>query len=257
MGDRIYPNSYYPHNVHFVLVSALMAGAGGEVVAAAEKLGRLIPDEVARAGQRLQAIKQGPYYAHAQFSQPATVLALPEPGADFPLLVASWHYARGVAKVRAGDLAGAARERAALADLAASDLSHLTAWLVPAPEILRVATLVLDGRIARAEGRLDAALRAFTEAAQLQDKLPYMEPPYWYFPVRQSLAAALPKAGRPEEARTVFQASLVDTPNNAYALYGLMLAQEKLGDAEGAAATKARFTAAWAGGTTMPDLATL
>lgn len=259
VGDGgIYPNSYYPHNVHFVLASALMAGDGPQAVAAAEKLSRLIPDQVARDVSALEAIKQGPYFAHARFSDPATVLALPEPAADFPFLAASRHYARGVARVRQGDLAGAAIEREALAGIAAGDgLSRVTAWLVPAPEILRTATLVLDGRIARAKGDLEAAAAAFTEAARLQDALPYMEPPFWYYPVRQSLAAVLLEAGRAEEARATFQASLVDAPNNAFALYGLMRAQETLGDAAGAAATKARFAAAWAGGATMPDLATL
>lgn len=253
-GDPIYPNSYYPHNVHFVLVSALMAGAGEEAVAAAGKLAGLIPDAMAREFASLQAIKQGPYFAHAQFSDPATILALPEPAAELPFLVATWRYARGMAQVRAGDLAAAGEERAAVAD---ADLSPLTASFAPAQDILRVAALVLDGRIARAEGRLDAAAAAFAEAAQLQATLPYMEPPYWYYPARQSQAAVMLEAGKAEEARDVFQASLVDAPNNAYALYGMMLAQEKLGDAAGAQATKARFSAAWAGGDAMPDLATL
>ncbi|MEA3072175.1 MAG: hypothetical protein QOD29_3621, partial [Alphaproteobacteria bacterium] len=42
----VYRLGYYPHNVHFVLASAQMAGDGPTVIAAAEKLRGLIPDEV-------------------------------------------------------------------------------------------------------------------------------------------------------------------------------------------------------------------
>ena len=85
-----------------------------------------------------------------------------------------------------------------------------------------------------------------------------MEPPYWYYPVRQTLAAVLLEAGQPPEAAArEFQASLHDAPNNAFALYGLMLAQEAAGDAAGAKATRALFDRAWAGGTELPELARL
>jgi predicted Zn-dependent protease len=81
-----------------------------------------------------------------------------------------------------------------------------------------------------------------------------MEPPWWPYPVRQTLGAVLLEAGRPDAAAAEFQASLIRAPNNAYALYGLAAAQEKLGDTAGAAATKARFEQAWAGGAFLPDL---
>ena len=43
----VYRLGYYPHNVHFVMASAQMAGDGQTVIAAAEKLRELIPDEAA------------------------------------------------------------------------------------------------------------------------------------------------------------------------------------------------------------------
>jgi tetratricopeptide (TPR) repeat protein len=44
----VYRLGYYPHNVHFVMASAQMAGDGPTVIAAAEKLGQLIPSEAAK-----------------------------------------------------------------------------------------------------------------------------------------------------------------------------------------------------------------
>jgi tetratricopeptide (TPR) repeat protein len=96
----VYRLGYYPHNVHFVLASAQMAGDGPTVIAAAEKLRGLIPDEVARGIALVQPVKAAPYFAHALFSPSATVLALPDPGDAIPYVKAMWHYARGIAAGR-------------------------------------------------------------------------------------------------------------------------------------------------------------
>jgi tetratricopeptide (TPR) repeat protein len=254
----IYRYGYYPHNVHFVLASAQMAGDGANAVGAAEKLRQVMSDDVAKQVGWVEAIKTAPYFAHARFSAPETVLALPDPGDDFPFVQGSWRYARAVAQVRAGDLQAAAEEGKALGDLAGgSDFSRLEAWFVPAKEVLAIAGKVVDGQIARAEGdhaRAEASLR---EAAAIQDGLPYMEPPFWYYPIRQTLGAALLEAGKAEEAVQAFQQALAAAPNNAYALHGLMRAQQAVGDTAGAAATAGLFKNAWAGRAEPPTLAEL
>lgn len=257
-ASGIYPYGYYPHNVHFVLASATMAGDGANAVMAAEKLGQVMSDEVAREVGWVEAIKQAPYFAHAQFSQPATVLALPAPAEDFPFIRASWHYARAMAYLRAANPTGAAAEGKQLADLAAgADFARLVAWGVPAGDVLAIAQKLVEGRVAQADGRMEEAIALFREAAAIQDGLPYMEPPFWYYPVRQTLGAALLQAGRADDAAEAFQAALMATPNSAFSLFGLMKAQEAQGDTAGMAATKARFEQAWAGGSRMPKLGEL
>ena len=57
--------------------------------------------------------------------------------------------------------------------------------------------------------------------ADAQDTIPYMEPPYWYYPVRQSLGAALLKTGHPQEAEKEFLAALDRARDSAWALFGL------------------------------------
>lgn len=254
----IYRYGYYPHNVHFVLVSAQMAGDAANALAAAEKLGGITSDEVAKQVSWIEAIKQAPYFAHARFSPPETVLALPKPGDAFPYVQVSWRYARALAQVRRGDLAAAKAEAEALAELSARvDHEHLAKGLVPSEPVVAIANKVVAGRIAQAAGDLEGAIAALREAAALQDTLAYMEPPWWPYPVRQSLGAVLLAAGRPDEAAQAFQASLVQAPNNAYALHGLAAARAKAGDAAGAAVAEERFRRAWAGGATMPDLASM
>jgi tetratricopeptide (TPR) repeat protein len=250
----IYPYSYYPHNIHFALVSAQMAGDAEHMLWAAERLDGKIPDEVAGEVGWIQAILPAPYFAHAQFSPPDVVLGLKDPGDKFPFVQAMWHYARGVAHAANGDLDAARAEATRIPKInQTADFEMLLAWYVPAPDILRIARHVLEGRIAQAEGNLDQAIREFEVAVQIQESLPYMEPEYWYYPVRQSLGATQLMAGRAEDAVTPFQAALIDAPNNGWALYGLMQAYEAQNDRAAAAETEKLFSKAWAG-SEPPDL---
>jgi tetratricopeptide (TPR) repeat protein len=257
-SDGIYRYGLYPHNVHFVLVSAQMAGDGANAVAAAEKLGGIMSDEVAKQVSWIEAIKQAPYFAHARFSPPETVLALPAPSDAFPYVQVSWRYARTLALLAKGDLDAADQEARELASLSARvDHDHLAKGLVPSEPVVTIANKVVAARLAQAKGDLDTAIALLREAASLEDGLPYMEPPWWPYPVRQTLGAVLLQASQPDEAAKTFQASLIQAPNNAYALYGLAAAQEKLGDTAAAEAAKSRFKQAWAGGETFPDLASM
>jgi predicted Zn-dependent protease len=83
-------------------------------------------------------------------------------------------------------------------------------------------------------------------AVRQQDELQYEEPPPWYYPVRQSLGAVLLKAGRAEEAETVYREDLKRNPENGWSLYGLtqsLKAQKKKAEA---AEAEQRFRKAWA-----------
>ncbi len=124
-----YPYGYYPHNIHFVLVSAQMAGDAEHMLWAAERLHGKIPDEVAAEVGWIQIILPAPYFAHAQFSPPDVVLGLEDPGDTFPFVKAMWHYARGVAHAAKGDLDAARAEAARISDINQSaDFEMLLAW---------------------------------------------------------------------------------------------------------------------------------
>lgn len=239
-----YPYSYYPHNVHFLIESARMIGDGPTALGAADKLPRIMSDEVAAEIPWVQVIKAAPYFAHAQFSPPQTTLSIPDPGDRFPYVRAMWHYARGVAHAARGD-AKAAREQAmaitAIADR--TDFAKMTSAGVPAPNIVRLAGRVVEGRAAQADRDYSKAAAAFGEAVAIQDSLPYMEPPYWYYPVRQTLGAVLLQSGKPAEAEGMFRAALREHPNSAWALFGLREAQRAQGDGAGAAATQRQLDA--------------
>ncbi|MCP5152105.1 MAG: hypothetical protein H6982_15220 [Chromatiales bacterium] len=254
--SEAYRQGYYPHNIHFVVTSAQMAGDAATALEYAARLEGKISDETASRIGWVQAILPAPYFAHAQFSDAATILALPDPGERFPLVKAMWHYARGVAHARAGAAQAARDEALRIAAIAeTADFEMLRGWGVPAPDMLRIARLVVEARAAQAEGRHDEAVRRLELAVAVQDTLPYTEPPYWYYPVRQSLAAALLDGGRPDEAVRVAEASLDRVPGNVHALDVLRRAQTALGRTRAADEATRRLRQASIGGVTRiePD----
>jgi tetratricopeptide (TPR) repeat protein len=247
-AEGIYPNGYYPHNIHFVVESARMAGSAATALAYAEKLDEALAEEVVREVAWIQAIKVAPYFTHAQFSDSGTILAIAPPPDDLPYVKSMWHYMRATAHASTGETDLAAAEAEAMAEIAATaDFQAMIEGGVPAPDLIVLAGHVVAARIAQAEGDPAQAASALRQAVAIQDSLPYMEPPYWYFPVRQSLGAVLLEQGNAAEAEMVFRRSLMEVPNNGWALYGLLEAQKAQGDTTGAEQTATLLSNAWLG----------
>jgi hypothetical protein len=115
----------------------------------------------------------------------------------------------------------------------------------PGSLLVGIAIDLLRGEIEYRQGRYAEAIPHFERAVVQQDSLPYTEPPFWYYPSRQSLGAALLKAGRASDAESVYRADLAQYRHNGWSMYGLMqslLAQDKTAEA---ATVKAHFDQAW------------
>ena len=206
----------------------------------------------------LQPIKAAPYFAHAQFADAGTIMKLPEPEKNLPYIQTAWRYARGVALAQGNDLQGAGRELAEIERIMKStDYKPFDAWKIPAKEVAQIAAHVLRARIAQAAKDHDATVRELEAAIRLQDALPYMEPAYWYYPVRQTLGAVMLMKGDARAARDAFGESLARTPNNAWALYGLQQAYAQEGKKREAKAVETRFRKAWSGGKESIELSRL
>lgn len=239
---------YYPHNIHFIVASAQMAGDMDTAVSEARRLRTVLDPATSAKIAWIQAIDAAPYQALAQFAEPRTILAAPAPDARLPYAVAMRHYARAVAYARLRDQRGFDRELAAIAALKASDaFADMVAQGVPAPDLLTLAEAVARGRFAAAHRRYDEAADHYRRAVALEATLPYQEPPYWYYPVNQSLGAALYQAGRHTEAADAFRYALIQTPNNGWALYGLERSEAAQGHASEARAAGQALRTAWLG----------
>ncbi|TDG13401.1 hypothetical protein E2F43_07615 [Seongchinamella unica] len=257
-ASALYEYGYYTHNVHSALTSAQMAGDAAAALPLAEKLDQRMPAEMVRLAPWVQAIKVAPYFAWVQFGAHDTVMGLVDPGAEFPYLQAMWHYARGEALARQGDSSAALREAEAAEALADHPLMQdLDANGLPAPTLAQIAAEVVRARVDIGNGALDSALQRLENATAQQDQMFYSEPAFWYFPVRQMLGAVLLMDGQAHRAEAVFIRSLVDAPNNAWALYGLREAEAALGNKAAAGYADTLFRQAWLGDTDALALSAL
>ncbi len=244
----LYEYGYYTHNIHFAMTSAQMAGDAGTALTMAARLNEKLPIEMAAAAPWVQPIKAAPYYAMVQYGDPADIIALADPGDEMPFLHGAWHYARGEAYAKLGDAEKAMGEAEAISKVIAEmDLSDLTNGGVPALDILNIARLTIIARLSAGEGDFDTAIEAMEEAVALQDAIAYTEPPYWYYPAKQTLASILLQAGKAERAEQLFLESLTESPNNAWVLYGLSESYKAQGDKNGAKYANALFKEAWLG----------
>jgi tetratricopeptide (TPR) repeat protein len=114
----------------------------------------------------------------------------------------------------------------------------------PGASLARIARSVLA---AEAEGLRspDLRLQNLEQAVAMQDKLAYMEPPFWYFPVRQLQGQALLEAGKLAEAEKVYREDLRRNPENGWSLYGLLQCLRAKGQADAAAVIESRFRDSW------------
>lgn len=245
----LYQLAYMPHNLHFLLASYMMEGRSKDAVAAARTLAASVdPEQMRQPGlASLQHFYLTPYYALVRFGMWDEILAEPAPPADLVYPTAMWHYARGMAFTRTGDLRRAEQERSQLAKAVSDpELAELKIWDINrAADLLAVASEVLAGEIAAAKGDDQAAFTHFERGVSLQDRLAFDEPPTWYYPVRQSLGAHLFRIGRIHEAEEVFRKDLLKNPENPYALLGLAQCLKEQNKTLEATETQRRFRRAW------------
>ena len=246
-ADNYYGMAYYSHNLHFLADSHMMQGRFADAQQAAAELSeRLLPH--ADMMPMIESMAVSPLNVLMRFGRHEDILKQAAPPDNRPVMLAWWHFARGVAQARLGRVEEAEKERAQLRDASARVPESALfggSGLESARNVVTIAGLVLDARITEARRQNDAAIAAWTNAAAAVDRVAYDEPPVWFYPVRESLGAVLLRAGRPADAERVFREDLVRHPRNARSLLGLhqALVQQKK-DAD-AAWVDTQFREAW------------
>ena len=236
----VYSLAYYPHNIHFLAFASTMSGQSAQALKAARTLKGKVNLDVARQVPMLQEMV--PYYVLTltTFGRWDDVLAEPLPPADIRAPLAMAYYARGVAY--------AAKGKSAEAQMAFDTVKAIDAATpADAPEKtpISIAPHALMGEIATRSGKLDEGIGHFREAIKIEDAGLYFEPPKWYYPIRESLGAALLKAGKPAEAEAVYREDLKRFPENGWSLFGLATALRAQGKSAEAAVVDQRFSKAW------------
>ena len=251
----VYPGGYYPHNVHFLWFATDLEGRSKDSIAAAKKVSQYTLDLRCGAieGPRQRYL---PLLACARFGRWQEILNEKLPAEEYPFDRAMAHYARGLAFAAGGQAGDAQQELDAFRKLQTnSAVVAMDNPYFPGTKILAVAGHMLAGKVAGAANKSDEMVTELRAAVKAEHELSYMEPPYWYYPARLSLGAALLRTGQPAEAEKAFRETLKEFPANGWPLFGLeqsLMAQGKEAEAKQAAK---EFKKAWKHADVKLDLA--
>ncbi len=249
-ADPDYAAGYVLHNVHYQWAAAMLSGESAVALAAAETLAAGAGSgsgKAATAGTRAH-FRALPLYTLWRFGRFDALRAAPRPQPAHPYTDGVWHATRGIARLRAGDAAGARADLAAAQALAR--LPALDAAMLKETNrlsvLLAIAVDALEAELAAAAGDTARALTAARRAATLEDGLERDEPPAWHVPARHTQGALELAAGRADDAEATFRADLARRPANGFALAGLAAALRAQGRAADAAAVEAQRARAFA-----------
>lgn len=220
------------HALDYLEYAYLQTGQDGAAAEAAERAARGGATErplTMAAAYALAAIparyrlERGDWKGAAALADPLTPAQL----AAYPYAEAIPSYARAIGAARSGDVAGAERALARLAEIQAK----LAAAPPPGPYDwaghVEATRLAAAGLLARAQGRDEEAIAKLTEAAELDARVgKHPVTPGTILPPRELLAEVLLELGRAREALDAFEAVLVEAPNRLRALAGAARAAE-------------------------------
>jgi len=249
-AQGIYPMMYYSHNLHFIAMCAAMNGNYAEARKNAELLSQNVGPHV-KEMPPLEGFMTIPLAVEMRFHRWDEILKMPQPDPAMAAANLFWHFARGMALAGTGKTGEAEAEYKIVSDAQAATPPEAI-FQMPinnkTKDILEIAKDVLGAKIAMAKQDSAGAIAMLREAVALQDTLKYGEPPDWFFPVRESLGAALLKNGDATGAEKVFRDDLNRNPRNPRSLFGLhqaLMTQKREYDA---GFVQKQFEASWKGG---------
>ncbi len=258
-AQGIYPMMYYSHNLHFIAMCSAMDGNYLEAKKNGDMLAAHVGPHV-KEMPPLEGFMTIPLAVDIRFHQWDSILKSPKPDPSMQVTTVFWHFAHGMALAGTGKLDEAQAEFAFM-DQAVKSTPDDAVFQMPiynkTKDILTIARDVLGAKIALGKKDTPGALSQLREAVAIQDTLKYGEPPDWFFPVRESLGAALLMSGDNTGAEKVFREDLDRNPRNPRSLFGLEQALKAQGKDFDAGFVQRQFQAAWKGGATALKLTDL
>jgi len=246
----IYPMMYYSHNLHFIAMCAAMNGDYAEAKKNADMLAEHVAPGVKQMPP-LEGFMTIPLAVEVRFHKWDSILATKQPDPEMKITTVFWHFARGMALAGKGKAAEAEAEYKIVADAEKATPEDMV-FAMPvnnkAKDIMKIAENVLGAKVAMAKKDTDGAIAMLQEAVAVQDTLKYGEPPDWFFPVRESLGAALLMKGDKATAEKTFRDDLERNPRNPRSLFGLQQTLEKQGRSYDAGFIEEQFNTSWKGG---------
>jgi tetratricopeptide (TPR) repeat protein len=223
-----------------------MEGRNVEAMKAARDLTATITTEEASKDRWKERYLATPTFSMIRFGRWEELLKELPPPKGLRLMEGMWRLGRGLALVATGRLPGAEGEHVVLAGLTKQIRRDRTTEEKTDRALLKIAERVLAGELAARRQHYNEAIRLLEDAIKMEEALPFSEPPLWPLSVRHHLGAVFLLADRPAEAETVYQADLLQHPDNGWALIGLIQSLRAQQKDDQAAEAEDRFKKAWA-----------
>jgi tetratricopeptide (TPR) repeat protein len=235
---------YYLHNLNFILYARMMQGR----IADTRKAEKQLADASApmmRQMPEMAAMMTAPItLAELRINRWDDLLAAPQPKDQSAAGLAMWRYSRALSLAMQGKLDYARKEQTEF-EAQRGKIDRKQGWGENSiGDVLDMAAEILEARVATSPAEAVVRLK---KAVELQDALTYDEPPAWYYPVRESLGAAMLRAGDAAGAETVFREGVRRSPNNGRMLFGLIESLKAAGKSDAAALVQKEFETAWSG----------
>ncbi|HVW87578.1 MAG TPA: hypothetical protein VHB50_22980 [Bryobacteraceae bacterium] len=235
---------YYLHNLDFILYARMMQGRLTETRKAAAQLREAAAPMIGAMPEMAGLFDAIGIMSELRSYRWNDLIAAPRPTSKNPTSVAMWHYARAFSLASKGQTDEAKQESEQF-ERSRSSVDRDAPWIVnKTGDILDLAAATLAARLASSP--VDA-VPLWQKAVALQDALTYDEPPAWHYPIRESLGAALLRAGDASGAETVFREGLRRSPRNGRMLFGLLESLKAQNKAGAVAWVQREFDAAWKG----------
>ena len=245
-AQGFYPAAYYPHNIHFLWAASTMEGRSELSIESALKVAKYVNLDQIKLFPTIEYFHTIPLLSYVRFGKWEEILNSSKPAPEFKYSQGIYHYAKGMAYAAGGELQKAREEQSQILPLKESkEVKVIIKGGQPSGLLLEIASELLTGQIAFSNNNYSIASRHFEAAVNLQDSLPYTEPPFWYYPARQSLGNSLMKEGKISAAENVYRRDLQDYPRNGWSLFGLSLALEAQGKTEEAEEVNKKFRLIW------------
>ena len=245
-AQGFYPALYYPHNIHFLWAASTMEGRSRLSIESALKVAKYVGPEQIKQFPVVEFFHTVPLLSYVRFGKWKEILSYSAPEQDFKYSTGIYHYARGIAFSSLGKNEEALKELSYIKPLIDTpEIKNLVKSGQPSAKLLEIADNLLLGQIEFKNGNYEASIISLKKAVSLQDDLPYTEPPFWYYPTRQSLGRVLIEAGKFTEAEAVFRKDLEDYPRNGWSMFGLYKVLEIQGKTKEAKKYKDKFDVIW------------
>ena len=230
-AQGFYPALYYPHNIHFLWAASTMEGKSELSIESALKVSNYVSEEQIRSVPFLEFFHTPPLLSYVRFGKWQEILDYEEPIEDFKYSRSIYNYAKSIAYAATGDIEKAKKHQKLITSFVDSlEVGAMVKAGHPTKQLIEIANNLAMGSISMYQKDYLSAINNFEKAVLLQDNLPYTEPPFWYYPTRQTLGHVLLQSEKPYEAIKTFKEDLEDYPKNGWSYYGLHKAYEEIGD---------------------------